>query len=196
MKHLCSEEGKELRDRATFKIVPMVNVDGVVAGNFRTGLLGLDLNRLFKHSSEEYYEVEYIKEIARACGSQILLYLDFHGHSTRKNVFIYGPDYKLSESQFMVSRILPKVISKLTDTFRYFSCIFRISKQKETTGRAIMFREFGVPYCYTVESSAYSYFSSRGEVPFSAELYQRSGSCIAEGTDRFLQLLKKIEVRR
>jgi cytosolic carboxypeptidase protein 2/3 len=32
-----------------FKIVPMVNVDGVVLGNFRTGLIGRDLNRLFSN---------------------------------------------------------------------------------------------------------------------------------------------------
>lgn len=31
----------------------MVNVDGVVLGNFRTGLLGLDLNRLFKEDDTE-----------------------------------------------------------------------------------------------------------------------------------------------
>jgi murein tripeptide amidase MpaA len=47
---MCSEEGKLLRDSVIFKIIPMVNVDGVIAGNFRTGLLGLDLNRLFKSS--------------------------------------------------------------------------------------------------------------------------------------------------
>lgn len=31
-----------------FVIIPMMNPDGVVAGNFRTSLLGKDLNRLFK----------------------------------------------------------------------------------------------------------------------------------------------------
>jgi cytosolic carboxypeptidase protein 2/3 len=30
-----------------FKIIPMVNVDGVVLGNFRTGISGRDLNRVF-----------------------------------------------------------------------------------------------------------------------------------------------------
>lgn len=45
---LCSPEAKYLRDRIIFKIIPMVNVDGVVGGNFRTGLLGFDLNRLFR----------------------------------------------------------------------------------------------------------------------------------------------------
>lgn len=29
-------------------MIPMLNPDGVVAGNFRTSLFGKDLNRLFK----------------------------------------------------------------------------------------------------------------------------------------------------
>ena len=28
-------------------IVPMINVDGVVCGNYRTGLAGKDLNRMY-----------------------------------------------------------------------------------------------------------------------------------------------------
>ena len=31
-----------------FVIIPMVNPDGVVSGNFRTSLFGRDLNRLWK----------------------------------------------------------------------------------------------------------------------------------------------------
>lgn len=119
----------------------MVNVDGVVAGNFRTGLMGLDLNRLFKsHEPERFYEIEYIKELAQTYEKQALLFLDFHGHSTRKNIFIYGPDYRMTDNEYMVCRILPKTISKMTDCFRYYSCIFKISKEKHTTGRAIMLR--------------------------------------------------------
>lgn len=48
LKYLCSESGKNLRSQVIFKVIPMVNVDGVIAGNFRTGLLGMDLNRLFR----------------------------------------------------------------------------------------------------------------------------------------------------
>lgn len=48
LKYLCSDEAADLRSRVVFKIMPMVNVDGVVLGNFRTGALGLDLNRLFR----------------------------------------------------------------------------------------------------------------------------------------------------
>ena len=42
-----SPEAFALRKKVVFKVVPMLNVDGVVAGNYRTGLQGKDLNRVF-----------------------------------------------------------------------------------------------------------------------------------------------------
>lgn len=49
LEFLCSdeEEARYLRRQVVFKVVPMVNVDGVVVGNFRTSLCGKDLNRMF-----------------------------------------------------------------------------------------------------------------------------------------------------
>jgi cytosolic carboxypeptidase protein 2/3 len=47
IRYLLSTEAHFLRDKMVFKIVPMVNVDGVVLGNFRTGIAGRDLNRVF-----------------------------------------------------------------------------------------------------------------------------------------------------
>lgn len=35
----------ELRNRFVFKIVPMLNPDGVIVGNYRCSLSGMDLNR-------------------------------------------------------------------------------------------------------------------------------------------------------
>lgn len=37
----------DLREHFVFHIIPMVNPDGVLIGNFRTSLYGKDLNRLF-----------------------------------------------------------------------------------------------------------------------------------------------------
>lgn len=46
---LSGEElSKKLLRHCDFIVIPMVNPDGVVAGNFRTSLFGKDLNRLFK----------------------------------------------------------------------------------------------------------------------------------------------------
>lgn len=40
-----SPEAEFLRDNCVFKIVPMVNPDGVIHGNYRCDLAGADLNR-------------------------------------------------------------------------------------------------------------------------------------------------------
>jgi len=40
-----SPEAKILRDTFVFKIVPMLNPDGVLVGNYRCNLAGVDLNR-------------------------------------------------------------------------------------------------------------------------------------------------------
>lgn len=49
---LVSAEAEDLRRRAIFKVIPMINPDGVVFGNYRTGLAGKDLNRKFKTTHE------------------------------------------------------------------------------------------------------------------------------------------------
>ena len=40
-----AKEATVLRDKYIFKIIPMVNPDGVIYGNFRCNLSGNDLNR-------------------------------------------------------------------------------------------------------------------------------------------------------
>lgn len=46
--YLCSSEGLELRRQAVFIVIPMMNPDGVILGNYRTGVSGVDLNRVFQ----------------------------------------------------------------------------------------------------------------------------------------------------
>lgn len=41
----------------------MVNVDGVVVGNFRTGIGGRDLNRVFNNCNN-FNEIKLIKKLA------------------------------------------------------------------------------------------------------------------------------------
>ena len=42
-----SKYAKQLRSRFVFKILPMLNIDGVVAGNYRATFAGLDILRCF-----------------------------------------------------------------------------------------------------------------------------------------------------
>jgi murein tripeptide amidase MpaA len=40
-----SPEAREMRKKFVFKIVPMINPDGVIGGNYRSSFSGSDLNR-------------------------------------------------------------------------------------------------------------------------------------------------------
>ena len=43
---VSNEEGAEtLRNRYVFKVIPMLNADGVIIGNYRCSLSNADLNR-------------------------------------------------------------------------------------------------------------------------------------------------------
>lgn len=47
-----SHKARELRKKIVFKIVPVLNPDGVIAGNNRSTLAGCDMNRNFGGDSE------------------------------------------------------------------------------------------------------------------------------------------------
>ena len=38
---------QQMKELLTIKVVPMINCDGVLGGNYRTSYLGKDLNRLY-----------------------------------------------------------------------------------------------------------------------------------------------------
>jgi murein tripeptide amidase MpaA len=48
-------EAEELRRNFIFKVVPMVNIDGVILGNYRTNLSGNDLNRKWDNPNRELH---------------------------------------------------------------------------------------------------------------------------------------------
>ena len=93
--YLCSDtlDAKILRDNFVFKIVPMLNIDGVVCGNYRCNLAGVDLNRQYLDPSQSQHPTIYhlrkmVKEFQAA--HNVLMAVDLHGHSRQKNVFMYG----------------------------------------------------------------------------------------------------------
>ena len=48
-------DAKILRDNFVFKIVPMLNPDGVIAGSYRCNLTGVDLNRCWNDPSKKLH---------------------------------------------------------------------------------------------------------------------------------------------
>lgn len=66
LEFLCgdSKEAKMLRQNFIFKIVPMLNPDGVVLGNYRTGISGKDFNREYRNPDKTIFpEVYHFKQL-------------------------------------------------------------------------------------------------------------------------------------
>ena len=81
-----SLNAKILRDNFVFKIVPMLNPDGVINGSTRCSLAGVDLNRVYIDPSRKLHPTIYhIKMMVKKLQEdrEIFLVCDLHGHSRK-----------------------------------------------------------------------------------------------------------------
>jgi hypothetical protein len=81
-----------------------------------------------------------------------------HGHSRKKSVFFYGPYYPLHNERYLKMRVLPKIFSEASEMFRFYSCKFRIEKSKLKAARVVLWKEFKIMNCFTLESSFHAFF--------------------------------------
>ncbi|XP_043829299.1 cytosolic carboxypeptidase 2 isoform X8 [Dromiciops gliroides] len=150
-----SPDAHLLRDIFIFKVVPMLNPDGVIVGNYRCSLAGRDLNRHYKTILKEsfpciWHTRNMIKRVLEE--REVLLYCDFHGHSRKNNIFLYGCN-STNRKQWLHERVFPLMLSKnAPDKFSFRSCNFKVHKCKEGTGRVVMWR-MGILNSYTMEST-------------------------------------------
>ncbi|XP_074131446.1 cytosolic carboxypeptidase 2 isoform X5 [Sminthopsis crassicaudata] len=150
-----SPDAHLLRDLFIFKVVPMLNPDGVIVGNYRCSLAGRDLNRHYKTLLKDsfpciWHTRNMIKRVLEE--REVLLYCDFHGHSRKNNIFLYGCN-STSRKQWLHERVFPLMLSKnAPDKFSFRSCNFKVHKCKEGTGRVVMWR-MGILNSYTMEST-------------------------------------------
>jgi len=155
---------KTLRTHYVFRIVPMLNPDGVIYGNYRCSLLGYDLNRHWKNPDRILQPtIFYTKELIRVMKEEreISFFCDLHGHSTQSNVFMYGCSWATNELEWISKsasvRLIPLLISQMDDKFSYKSSKFRMEKSKESTARIVVFKEFNIWNSYTCEASFLGY---------------------------------------
>ncbi|CAM9194930.1 unnamed protein product [Ectocarpus fasciculatus] len=145
-----------LRDKFIFKIVPMLNPDGVIVGNYRCSLAGGDLNRQYDNPKRELFpEVLNLKQMISnfGIGKEVLLYVDLHGHSKKSNIFMYGVENPTDEALYMRERIIPTLLDQASPLFNFADCTFDIGKGKEGCGRVVVRKQLGIVNAYTMEAS-------------------------------------------
>ncbi|CDW52434.1 cytosolic carboxypeptidase 1 [Trichuris trichiura] len=183
-----------------FKIIPMLNVDGVVNGNHRCSLAGEDLNRQWVHPEKSLFpSVYHAKNLIgylHHIGKTPLVYCDFHGHSRKKNIFAYGNNPNLSwysgdwksQHQFEFYQ-LPEILDEISPGFHLKYCSFDIKKNKEGSARVAVWRDTSLCRAYTMEAS-YAGFD-RG--PY--EGYQMTTKDLIEMGEKFIDALVCLKER-
>jgi len=131
----------ELRNRFVFKIIPCLNPDGVVCGNHRCGLSGVDLNRQYMNPSQFHHPSIYhlkrlVSGISADSSRKIFLVCDLHGHSQLTNITFYGcaPDSDLkrrkasklyaagvSAKLAALDAVLPSMATDCSDRYKIFA---------------------------------------------------------------------------
>lgn len=152
-----------LRRHFVFKIVPMLNPDGVVNGNTRVNLAGWDLNRKWASPIEKMFPtIFHLKRLLANYQSRgrVAVYCDLHGHSLSRNIFTYGCYSRKTGAATTTTagiksdpRVLPMIVARNSPLFSFASCDFKVHKSKLSTARVVVHRELGVVNSYTLEAS-------------------------------------------
>ncbi|XP_070686972.1 cytosolic carboxypeptidase 4 [Pempheris klunzingeri] len=171
LEFLCSSDpvAQSLREAFVFKIIPMLNPDGVINGTNRCDLNGEDLNRQWCKPdpilSPTIYHTKGFLYYLNSTGRTPRVFCDYHGHSRKKNVFLYGCSVKetLWQSGSTVDtvglkedpgyRTIPKTLDRIAPAFSFNSCNYLVEKSRSATARVVVWREIGVLRSYTMEST-------------------------------------------
>jgi cytosolic carboxypeptidase protein 2/3 len=194
-------EAIELRKRIVFKVIPMTNPDGVIVGNYRTSMSGNDLNRQFVAPNTRLHPTvcaikSLVSDITRNAKEPepLAAFIDIHGHSRKKSIFIYGPHFPLHSERYLQMRVLPKLLSERTDMFRFYSCKFRIQKSKLKAARVVLWKEFNIMNCFTLEASFHGYIDrDRQTVELTTEMLESMGGALGSGFHEYVTLVEEDE---
>ena len=185
---------KNLRKNFIFKIIPMLNPDGVIRGNFRMNILGKDLNRMWDEPVKNicptiFNAIEMIKKTLNS--RDIYFFCDFHGHSNKNNFFLYSCKHKsdylqLDEKTFIKNPqknkltyyelVFQNILNQENNFLDEYSCSNKILQSKMQTSRAILKNIFKVDFSYCLESSIASMRTKEGIlIPFTINQYKKIG---------------------
>lgn len=155
-----------LRKNFVFKIVPVVNPDGVARGHYRVDQNGINLNRCYSAPSQAehptvYAVKEYFQYISRV--SSVCFFMDLHAHASRKACFLFGNHF--SNERCTENHLFAKIMHLNSAHFEYSDCDFsernmklkdpKDHHSKEGSARVAFWNSTGIVCSYTIEAAYY-----------------------------------------
>lgn len=161
------EDAKILRKNFVFKIVPILNPDGVYHGHFRKDRNQLNQNRFYKNPLAKKHPtclglksiMDYFSENHRQ-----IFFTDFHAHSGLRNCFVYGNHCNFVRQ--VEARLFVKIQSNISNAFSYLDSDFSVYQMKckeknemfgkEGCARVMGYYTGGLAHSYTLEMTYHS----------------------------------------
>lgn len=133
---------KILRENVVFKILPMMNPDGVFLGNNKVNVVGHDLNRSWNHISSFMHPtlsatLKLLRELSSSECYQVDFVIDIHAHTSLTGAFIVGSTY---EDVYRYERhlVFPRLLAAKCHDFNPDNLIFNADDRKAGTTRRFM----------------------------------------------------------
>ncbi|EAY20192.1 Clan MC, family M14, Zinc carboxypeptidase-like metallopeptidase [Trichomonas vaginalis G3] len=181
---------KFLRQNYIFKIIPMMNIDGVIEGYYRVSLSGDDLNRIWSQPDETLHPVvtkakSEIKSILKQ--RKIVMFVDFHGHSRLHGTFAFGCPNDGTVIQD-TEKTYPRLLSYLCDAFSWQNCEFSFPNDRKSAARIVIRTELEVVQSFTVETSFGGIIAGpRAGILYDQDIWEELGATCFLALDPFFK---------
>ena len=163
--NLLNEKNMSLLDKYVFKIIPMLNPDGVINGHYRNNILGKDLNRMWNDPRNNMCPtILYTKNLISM--SNPTFFCDFHGHSKMPNCALYGctPKKKnknkkknlVSKYHYYEEKVFMRIFEESAKYYEKTGAKYVVTKSKIKTARGVMYNELNIIFSYALETSIHN----------------------------------------
>lgn len=120
-----SEQSAMLLDKFCFKIVPILNPDGVYRGYWRLDTLAQNLNRYYTNPTQEQHPtIHGVKKliVQQHEYKRLDVYVDLHAHASKRGCFMFGNS--LQGEAMLKNMLLPRLVSLNSLNFDWMECSF------------------------------------------------------------------------
>lgn len=153
---------KLLRRGYVFKIVPIINPDGVARGHYRADTQGLNLNRFYDAPDRYRHPAIWAMRAvvtALSTTTKLKFFVDLHAHATKRGCFCYANSLPTYQQQ-IDNMLYPRLVAVNCPHFDFNACVFsekametkdKNGQSKEGSSRVGIFRATGLIHSITVE---------------------------------------------
>ena len=157
------ERAVKLREKFVFKLIPIVNPDGVSFGHYRSDASGQNLNRFYDDPKADLHpEVFAVKALIMYYFQKgdLEVCIDLHAHANRMGSFAYGNH--LSTERQMETILYSKLVAMNCPYFDFRSCSFsernmsskdKNGESKAGSNRVALYRSTNLVHIYTIETN-------------------------------------------